>query len=269
MRNPDPTSRGLVIDQLCVDYGRSRVVHDFTAATSRGRTLGLVGESGSGKSTVAKSIVGLLRVSAGSITLDGRSLQLRKRADRKWVSRRVQMVFQDPGSALNPRACVAELLEEPLIVHGHGDAATRRSTIATLLDQVRLPATAAAKYPSEFSGGQKQRIAVARALAVRPEYLVLDEVTSALDVSVQAVVLELLLELQEQLGLGYLFISHDLAVVKKMSDEVCVMRHGRIVEHNTAASIFAAPGHEYTRELIAAVPSLPRRRPSDGDQPSE
>lgn len=254
----------LEVRGLGVAYGRHRAVHDVTFTVEPGRTVGLVGESGSGKSTVARTCVGLESSAAGDVILDGESVVDLAGKERKRFARRLQLVFQDAGSALNPRMTVRELLEEPMIVHGLGDTVSRRASCEELLSRVQLPLDSARRYPAEFSGGQKQRIAIARALAVKPKYLILDEVTSALDVSVQGVVLNLLMDLQEELGLGYLFISHNLAVVRIMSDDVVVMRHGEVVEHRSAPELFAAPEHAYTKELLRAVPRVYPRAERDG-----
>jgi peptide/nickel transport system ATP-binding protein len=251
----------LEVEGLSVAYDGIRVVHDVSLRTLPGRTLGLVGESGCGKSTIAKVIVGLVAASSGSVTINGTSITRARGAGRRRISRLVQLVFQDPAAALNPRASVGELIDEPQIVHGYGDRAARRRRTTQLLDQVQLPSTVTEKYPSELSGGQKQRVAIARALAVEPDYLVLDEVTSALDVSVQRTVLDLLREIQSELGLGYVFISHDLPVVRLMSDAVGVMRDGQLIEMKQTVSLFERPEQEYTRELIATAPVLNRTTP--------
>ena len=230
-------------------------VSDVSFDVARGRTVGLVGESGSGKTTVALLALRLLDPSAGEARLDGADLARLTPGRMLPFRRRIQIVFQNPYASLNPRRTIGRTLVEPMRIHRLGASESERYERARrLLERVGLPADAMQRYPHEFSGGQRQRIAIARALAVEPEVLVCDEPVSALDVSVQATVLNLLLDLQESLGLAYLFISHDLAVVKYMSDEVLVMRAGEVVERGTPEAIFASPQHEYTRKLIAAIP---------------
>jgi len=220
-------------------------------------TLALVGESGSGKSTTGRLLLGLEPPSAGRVLWRGRDLATLDRRERAAFRGRAQIVFQDPFGSLNPRMTVGGMLREALAVHGlaRGREATRR--IEELLEMVGLDASAAARYPHEFSGGQRQRIGIARALSVEPELVVCDEPVSALDVSVQAQVLNLLSDLQERLGLAYLFIAHDLAVVRHVADRTAVMHLGRIVEEGPTAELFAQPREPYTRELLAAVPRLP------------
>jgi peptide/nickel transport system ATP-binding protein len=237
--------------------GKSTVhaVKDLSFGIRRGTTLSLVGESGSGKSTVAAALTGLLGPDAGSATLDGDDvIGVRGRAE-KALRRRISLIFQDPFSSLNPRARVGTAVGEPLAVHGlvKGKRA-REGRVAELLELVGLPPSFASRYPHELSGGERQRVSIARALAVEPDLVILDEATAALDVSVQARVLELLASLQRDLGLTYLFIAHDLAIVQQVSHDVLVMRDGAAVEYRPAADLFTAPEHEYTRALLAAVP---------------
>ena len=240
----------------------------------RGRTLGLVGESGCGKSTVARLLVGLLAPSAGTLRFDGIDVRraLESPRDAQALRRRWQMIFQDPYASLDPRWRVRDIVAEPLVEHAlEPDAAARRVRVVELLRAVGLAAADADKYPHQFSGGQRQRISIARALAGEPELLVCDEPTSALDVSVQAQVLNLMRELQRERGLACLFISHNLAVVRRMADEVGVMVLGRLVEQAPTRALFAAPRHPYTRLLLDAVPGLdpdrPARPPLQGEPP--
>jgi peptide/nickel transport system ATP-binding protein len=230
-------------------------VKDLSFEIRRGATLGLVGESGSGKSTVAAALTGLVTPDAGRVTLDGTDVLAVGRRAEKSLRRRIGLVLQDPFASLNPRMPVGVSVGEPLVVHrltkGKGD---RRARIDELLDLVGLPSSFATRYPHELSGGQRQRVSIARALAMEPELLILDESTASLDVSVQAQVLELLADLQRRLGLTFLFIGHDLAVIQQVSHDVLVMRMGTAVEYRPAAELFSAPQDDYTRALLAAVP---------------
>jgi peptide/nickel transport system ATP-binding protein len=219
-----------------------------------GRTVSLVGESGSGKSTTANMLLALERPTAGEVIFDGQHLARASRKDMFAFRRRVQPVFQNPYASLDPRFTVGASIGEPLRVHHVGDGKARRARVRELLDQVALPAAMAERYPHELSGGQRQRVAIARALALHPDLVVLDEAVSALDVLVQAQILRLLDDLQSQLHLTYLFISHDLSVVRMISDEVHVMQHGRIVESGTPEEIFDHPQDPYTQDLLAAIP---------------
>ena len=237
--------------------GRSTVhaVKDLSFEIRRGTTLGLVGESGSGKSTVAAALAGLLRPDAGSATLAGDDILGVRGASQKALRRRISLIFQDPFSSLNPRARVGSAVAEPLAVHRLVKGKRARGTrVAELLELVGLPTSFASRYPHELSGGERQRVSIARALAGEPDLLILDEATAALDVSVQARVLELLASLQRDLGLTFLFIAHDLAIVQQVSHDVLVMRDGSAVEYRPAAELFASPEHDYTRALLAAVP---------------
>jgi peptide/nickel transport system ATP-binding protein len=242
-------------------FGRRefKAVHDVSFRLRRGHTLGVVGESGSGKTTMGLTLLRLHEPQSGpmsgEVTFDGRNLLALRDEERQAMRRRIQIVFQNPYASLNPRFTIGQTLVEPMAIHGIGaSTAEREQRARELLDKVGLDARAFGKYPHEFSGGQRQRIAIARCLTLQPEVLVLDEAVSALDVSVQAQVLNLLKDLQDELGLAYLFISHDLAVVRFISDEVLVMKDGEVVEQASAEAILAAPQQEYTRKLIGAVP---------------
>lgn len=220
----------------------------------KGTTTAVVGESGSGKSTIAQMVLNLLDKTSGEITFDGE--QIGNLSEKKLFKyrRRVQPIFQDPYGSLDPMYSIYRTIEEPLRIHGIGNAASREKKVKELLEQVSMPASTMHRFPNELSGGQRQRIAIARALALQPEMIVCDEAVSALDVLVQAQVLELLDELQREMGLTYLFITHDLAVVRQIADNVCVMERGKIVEQGTADQIFAAPKSQYTRNLLGAIP---------------
>ncbi|MFC8192017.1 ABC transporter ATP-binding protein [Cellulomonas sp. NPDC057328] len=229
-------------------------VDDVSFVIPRGRTVAVVGESGSGKSTVAKMMLGLLPPTSGAIRFDGVDVTGKDRAAEVAFRRRVQPIFQDPYASLDPLFTIYRTIEEPLRAHGIGDGASRRARVRELMEQVALPADLLRRYPAELSGGQRQRVAIARALALEPELVVCDEAVSALDVIVQSQILRLLVELQERLGLSYLFISHDLAVVRQIADEVCVMQSGRLVEQGTVEEVFEAPRTGYTRTLLDAIP---------------
>jgi oligopeptide/dipeptide ABC transporter ATP-binding protein len=239
----------------------------------RGETLALVGESGCGKSTTARMVLRLIDPTAGTVRFEGRDITVLNGEAMRQLRQRMQIVFQDPFSSLNPRMTVGDILEEPLIVHQIGDAASRAARVAELLSLVGLAEWHARRYPHEFSGGQRQRIGIARALAVEPDLVVCDEPVSALDVSIQAQVVNLLKDLQARLGLAYLFIAHDLAVVKHMADRVAVMYLGQIVEIAGKDALFAAPRHPYTRTLLSAIPRPDPHRHGErqlpgGDVPS-
>ncbi|HEV2188876.1 MAG TPA: oligopeptide/dipeptide ABC transporter ATP-binding protein, partial [Stellaceae bacterium] len=250
-----------------------KALDGISFAIKRGETFSLVGESGCGKTTAARCIVGLYPPTAGKIVFDGVDLAgLRERKALAPVRRRMQMIFQDPYASLNPRWRVKKIVAEPLVTHGLvTDAAELRARVGELLEQVRLSAADGEKFPHEFSGGQRQRISIARALAANPEFLVCDEPTSALDVSVQAQILNLMKDLQRRLGLTYLFISHNLAVIYQISDRVGVMYLGRLVELASADQLFATPRHPYTRLLLETIPRLDphgEREPVAGEVPN-
>jgi len=230
-------------------------VRDASFTLSRGRTLGVVGESGSGKTTVGMLLMRLVEPTAGQVWFDGRDLLSLSDEQLMSYRRRIQIIFQNPYASLNPRFTVGQILTEPMRVHeiGAGDD-ERFAMAAALARRVGLPPDCIHKYPHEFSGGQRQRIAIARVLSMKPEVIICDESVSALDVSVQATVLNLLLDLQDEFGISYVFISHDLAVVKYMADDILVMSQGAIVERGTSDAIYEAPQHEYTRKLLAAIP---------------
>ncbi len=234
-----------------------RAVTNVSLTVKSGQTLGLVGESGSGKTTLGKAILNLVPSTSGSVRFSGHEItNLPEARFRPW-RRKIQMIFQDPFGSLNPRWSILRSVSEPLQVHfpTMGRVA-RRERVANLLEKVRLQPDLMVRYPHEFSGGQRQRIGIARALAVEPELIVCDEAVSALDVGVQAQIVNLLLDLQDELGLSYLFIAHDLAIVEQVSDEVAVMFRGEIVEKASAAEIYRSPRHDYTRKLLASIPTL-------------
>jgi ABC-type glutathione transport system ATPase component len=242
--------------ELTKEYGTARVVDGVSFAIERGETLGLVGESGSGKSTIARMVLGLLEATAGTVTFDGQPMTGVSQAKLRALRRRMQPVFQDPYAALNPRMRVAEIVTEPLAIHERFTKEARRRRCEELLGQVGLEASAMRRYPHEFSGGQRQRINIARALALRPEMLVLDEPVSALDVSVGAQIVNLLRDLQRDFGLTYLFISHSMPLVRYLSTKIAVLRGGKLVEMGTRDAVCENPREEYTRSLVQATPAI-------------
>jgi ABC-type glutathione transport system ATPase component len=261
---PGPPAESLLqVRDLTVGYRHGRRVHyalDRVSLDVRpGETLGVVGESGAGKSTLGRAVLGLVPATAGSIRFGGQDITGLRRRDRVALAARLQAVFQDPDSSLNPARTIGSSLAEPLLGQRRprGEVAGK---VAAMLTRVGLPAEAAGRYPRQFSGGQKQRIAIARALIVSPQLVVCDEALSALDLSVQAQIINLLLELRRDLGLAYLFIGHDLAVIRHLADRVAVLRAGRVVEQGSAAQVCAEPADPYTRALMAAAPVPDPRR---------
>jgi oligopeptide transport system ATP-binding protein len=255
-----PARRAVAVDGVSLEVGR-------------GERLGLVGESGSGKTTLARSILRLIEPDSGSIRFDGQELVGARRSELQGVRRRMQMIFQDPYSSLNPRMKIGAAIGEPAHVHGVVRKSEIVGHVEELLDLVGLPASAADRYPRQLSGGQRQRVAIARALSVQPEFLIADEPVSALDVSIQAQILNLLDDLLERLGLGMIFIAHQLSVVRHVADRVAIMYLGRIVEVGPTERVFEDPQHPYTRALLAAAPipdphAVKERSATTGDVPS-
>ena len=264
-----PIRGGIFFRQVATNYA----VDGVSFHIRKGETLGIVGESGCGKSTVAKTILRLYEPTAGSIEFEGRDILTLTAADMRNQRRDMQIIFQDPMESLNSRHTVGTILEEPFIIHNMGTREERRQWVSGLLGRVGLQQDAADRYPHEFSGGQRQRIGIARAIALNPKLLVCDEPVSALDVSIQSQILNLLVQLQRDLGLTLLFIAHDLAVVKHISDRIAVMYLGKIVEINDAEDIYSQPGHPYTKALLKSIPvpdpgKVVRREALPGEVPS-
>ena len=256
----------LSIDGLVVSFpkkvgffsnDRIPVLNGVSLGIKKGKTLGLVGESGSGKTTLGRSIVRLTPIDAGSVFFNGCCIYELEETEFLPYRRKIQMIFQDPFDSLNPKMTIEQILEEPLAIHFQQlSAFERRKRMLTLLDRVKLPRSYLRRYPNALSGGQRQRVGIARALAVEPEILICDEPVSALDVSIQAAIMNLLKDLQAELELTYLFISHDMAVVRYISDTVAVMQSGRIVEYGPVESVYRNPQEAYTKQLLAAIPQL-------------
>ena len=264
-----PVRGGVFLRQV----GNVHAVEDVSFNVDSGKTLGLVGESGCGKSTVGQTILNLHSPTAGNIFYEGRDIATMNRAELKDLRRNVQIIFQDPFESLNARHTVSRILEEPFLIHDLGTSAERRDWARDLLHRVGLQADALDRFPHEFSGGQRQRIGIARAIALKPKLVVCDEAVSALDVSIQSQVINLLMDLQREMNLALIFIAHDLAVVKHVSDDVAVMYLGKIVEQADAQTIYAFPRHPYTKALLSAIPIPdPKRRGErillSGDVPS-
>ena len=255
----------VAVDHLVKEFGGTslfrksapmRAVDDVSFAIERGEMFGLVGESGSGKTTTGRCILRLIEPTSGRVAFDGRDVLALGARELRQARRHFQIVFQDPYSSLNPRMRVGAIVEEPLVIHKIGSRADRQSRVRELFELVGLSAEQLTRYPHEFSGGQRQRIGLARALALNPSFVVLDEPVAALDVSVQAQVVNLLLDLQQKLGLTYLFIAHDLRLVRRVSSRVGVMYRGKLVEMGPAAEVFERPSHGYTKALISAIPQM-------------
>jgi ABC-type oligopeptide transport system ATPase subunit len=252
-----PVRKGLFIERT-VDYVKA--VDDVSFEIKEGETLGLVGESGSGKSTTGYCVLQLLKPTGGSVRFMGKELTTMSRSDLREIRKEMQIVFQDPYSSLNPRMTVGSIVAEPMTVHGQDSRTLRERRVRDLLETVGFNPDFTNRYPHEFSGGQRQRIGIARALALNPRLIVCDEPVSALDVSIQAQILNLLKDLQRDLGLAYLFVAHDLAVVRAMSDRIAVMNKGKLVETGTAEEVYTNPKNDYTKALLAAVPVPDPRR---------
>ncbi|CPW61096.1 Putative oligopeptide ABC transporter%2C ATP-binding protein [Mycobacteroides abscessus] len=256
--NPPPTDLALSVEHAVIEYpgksGSFRAVDDVSFTIGRGEVVGLVGESGSGKSTIGRAAVGLLKVASGTICVAGKDISTANRKQLRDIRSKVGVVFQDPGSSLNPRWPIGQSIAEPLTLHTDMDRTQRESRVKTLLEQVQLPAAMRNRFPHQLSGGQRQRVGIARALALEPTLLIADEPTSALDVSVQATVLDLFAELQREHGFACLFISHDLAVVELVASRIAVLNRGRLAEFGSDTQVFNAAKNDYTKRLLAAVP---------------
>jgi ABC-type oligopeptide transport system ATPase subunit len=257
MAHPFLETRGLSVEFAQARFtGRAvvRAVRDVSLVVHPGETLGIAGETGCGKSTLCRTVVRLHRPSAGRIIFDGVDVTSLPERRLGPLRRGVQMIFQDPADSLNPRLPVGAIIEEPLVVQSRMGTRERRGRVRAALEDVGMPAAAAERYPHEFSGGQRQRVAIARALVLEPRLLICDEPVSALDVSIQAQILNLLLDLQQEHGLSMIFVSHDLSVVRHMADRVAIMYEGAVVEMAAAEEIYRSPKHDYTRALLASIP---------------
>jgi oligopeptide/dipeptide ABC transporter ATP-binding protein len=254
-----PIYGGVLMRKMAVVHA----IDDVSLKIHSGETLGLVGESGCGKTTLGRCLLRLYRPTMGQILFEGRNLAQFTRGKLQAVRRNIQMIFQDPFESLNARQTVGAIIEEPFIIHGLGDSDTRQAQVGKLLERVGLPRESLNRFPHEFSGGQRQRIGIARAIALNPKLVVCDEPVSALDVSIQSQIINLLLDLQRRMGLSFLFIAHDLAVVKHVSDRIAVMYLGKIVESAPAEELYEHPCHPYTRALMAAIPIPDPLRRSD------
>lgn len=245
-----PVHGGVFFRQIATVFA----VDGVSFSVEPGKTMGLVGESGCGKSTIGRALLRLYEPTAGSVKFEGRDITHLQGNDLRDLRSDMQMIFQDPFESLNPRHTIGDILEEPYVIHKLGSPAERRQEVLKVLDRVGMPADAIHKYPHEFSGGQRQRIGIARAIALRPKLIICDEPVSALDVSIQSQILNLLLELQQEMGMAYLFIAHDLSVIKHVSDQIAVMYLGRIVEIADSETLYENPQHPYTRALISSIP---------------
>jgi oligopeptide/dipeptide ABC transporter ATP-binding protein len=264
-----PVYGGVFYRQLATVYA----VDGVKLSIDEGKTLGLVGESGCGKSTLGRALLRLYKTTAGRIEFEGRDITQLKGQSMRELREHMQMIFQDPFESLNPRHAIGDILEEPFVIHKMGNALERRKKVLNLLDRVGMPADSIHKYPHEFSGGQRQRIGIARSIALSPKLIICDEPVSALDVSIQSQILNLLIELQQEMGMAYLFIAHDLSVIKHVSDQIAVMYLGRIVEISDSKDLYQQPMHPYTRALIDSIPMPdPKQRknftPLKGEVPS-
>jgi oligopeptide/dipeptide ABC transporter ATP-binding protein len=248
----------LEIENLCVHFKAgtriTRAVDNVSLSIAPGETLGLVGESGSGKSTIGRAVVGLVPVTSGSVKFNGRDITNASLSRRRELAAEMQVVFQDPYSSLNPAKTIGQTLAEPLSVHGKFNRGERADRVATMLTRVGMPTDAAMRYPAQFSGGQRQRIAIARALMLEPKLVICDEPVSALDLSIQAQIMNLLADLQAELGVSYLFIAHDLAVVRHISHRTVVLYRGQVMEAGDAEMVADSPHHPYSQALVAAAP---------------
>jgi oligopeptide/dipeptide ABC transporter ATP-binding protein len=262
----------LEVSELSVDFSRGfrqpqlRAVNEVSLRVAAKETVGVVGESGSGKTTIGRAILGLVPISTGWVNFAGADITHAGHRERRALSTELQVVFQDPYSSLNPARTVRQTLSEPLLALGRAERGEISDRVHTMLERIGLPSDAGSRYPAHFSGGQRQRIAIARALMARPKLVICDEPVSSLDVSVQASVLNLLRDLQDELGVSYLFIAHDLPVVRYLAQKIIVLYRGQIMEDGPASSVYSEPGHPYTRALLAAVP-LPDPKAQRGRRP--